>query len=513
MSRAQEFRQWLHDYSVSISWSLVLALLIVKALLTYTNFQAVVASSEQMQAQYDRLLLTQKLLAALDDAETGQRGYILTMEQAFLAPFLQAQARLNGILAEFREKSVGHPESLFAADQLDRLIALKMKDLKEELEIRRWRGFEAARHRITQGMGKKYMDDIRALIQQREERQLAVLSQLRDRVNDNRFRALAMLIAGSVLIIAMAIAAFALVRRQLKFRATMEGQLRLANNELEHRVAQRTEALLTTNEQLQQEVEERKRLQSEATQFAEALQRSNRELEMFASVASHDLQEPLRKIQAFSDRLTTRYREQLDDNGKEYLTRIQDSSGRMRQLIEDLLAYSRVSTKGRPFTPVNLNTIVKEVAGLIEVRLHETSAQLTAGDLPTIEADEFQMRQLFQNLIGNSLKFIRNDVNPVLTLSYIPLEWQGEPGCQITLTDNGIGFEQQYADRIFQLFQRLHGRSEYEGTGMGLAICRKIVERHQGKLEAFGEPGVGARFVIHLPLRQTTSESQDATSQ
>jgi signal transduction histidine kinase len=227
----------------------------------------------------------------------------------------------------------------------------------------------------------------------------------------------------------------------------------------------------------------------------EALRQSNKELEQFAYIASHDLQEPLRKVQAFSDRLASKYAHQLDDDGKLYISRMQDASNRMRTLIQDLLSYSRIRSKGQEFVSVDLNEIVRGVISDLEVRLEQTEGRVKVGELPTVLADPLQMRQVFQNLIGNALKFKKSGVPPVVQVA----AKLGKNGHTIVVQDNGIGFEQQYAERVFEIFQRLHGRSEYEGTGMGLAIVKKILERHVGSIRAESEKGKGTRFILTLP--------------
>jgi PAS domain S-box-containing protein len=233
------------------------------------------------------------------------------------------------------------------------------------------------------------------------------------------------------------------------------------------------------------------------------LERSNRELEKFAYVASHDLQEPLRKIQSFGDRLRVRYREAVAGQGAEYVDRMLASAGRMRRLIDDLLTFSRVTTQARPFEPLDLNATLADVAEDLADRVEQTGATLDVGPLPQLEADPSQIRQLFQNLLGNALKFHRLGVPPVIRVRAEPVPGEsGEDGAyRLTVTDNGIGFDEKYLDRIFQVFQRLHGRDEYEGTGVGLAICQKIVERHGGTITATSRPGGGATFVVTLPAR------------
>jgi PAS domain S-box-containing protein len=244
-----------------------------------------------------------------------------------------------------------------------------------------------------------------------------------------------------------------------------------------------------------------------------ALMRSNEDLEKFAYIASHDLQEPLRKIQAFGSRLTTRFRAGLADQGKEYIDRMLDSAGRMRRLIEDLLAFSRVNTKGAPFAPTDLNRLVREVLDDLEDQLDRTGGEVRADELPTVVGDASQLRQVFQNLIGNALKFARPGTPPVVRVTAVPFDQlPADPpagrGWRLTVSDNGIGFDPQYADRIFELFQRLHGRGEYEGTGLGLAIVRKIVLRHGATIAAHSRPDEGAEFVIDWPLPDPSPDLQ-----
>jgi PAS domain S-box-containing protein len=244
----------------------------------------------------------------------------------------------------------------------------------------------------------------------------------------------------------------------------------------------------------------RKRAEEELRAFTVKLQQSNRELEDFAYVASHDLQEPLRKIQAFGDRLKARYAEALTGEGVDYLNRMQSAAGRMQSLINDLLVFSRITTKAQPFAPVDVGAIAREVVHDLEVRIHQSGGEVIIGELPALDADAVQMRQLLQNLVGNGLKFHKPDVPPRVEVSGNAANGH----VQIVVTDNGIGFDEKYADRIFTMFERLHGRGAYEGTGIGLAICRKIAQRHGGDIRAYSSPGEGARFVVTLPVRQSS---------
>lgn len=230
---------------------------------------------------------------------------------------------------------------------------------------------------------------------------------------------------------------------------------------------------------------------------AKELGRSNAELQQFAFVASHDLQEPLRKIQAFSDLLRSRCGESLNGQGLDYLDRVQNAAGRMQRLINDLLSLSRAGTRTLNVVMVDLNAIVHGVLSDLEIRIQQKGALVTCGPLPTVQADPIQIMQLMQNLVANALKFHAPGEVPRVEIEGNVLDGDQY---QITVTDHGIGFDEKYTDRIFQVFQRLHGRMEYEGTGIGLSVCRRIVERHGGTITARSAPGQGAKFIVQLPL-------------
>jgi len=253
---------------------------------------------------------------------------------------------------------------------------------------------------------------------------------------------------------------------------------------------------------------ERQQSRDNLATYATNLEKSNTELQQFAYAASHDLQEPLRKIQTFGSRITDRYSDQLDERGKEYLARMQNAAQRMQVLIQDLLLLSRVTTQAQPLESTNLNDVIAGVLSDLEVQIEKANATITIQPLPTITADTTQMRQLFQNVISNGIKFAREGVDVQIEISGKINTLKPKAEVEICISDNGIGFEQQYAERIFSVFQRLHGRGEYEGTGVGLALCRKIVERHNGNIIAKGQLGVGAQFIITLPLDIST-EKQD----
>jgi PAS domain S-box-containing protein len=278
------------------------------------------------------------------------------------------------------------------------------------------------------------------------------------------------------------------------------------------------------------DITERKRTEEALAQRTVELTRSNAELEQFAFVASHDLQEPLRKIQAFGDRLKVKCDVASLGEGREYLERMQNAAARMRRLIDDLLTFSRVISRTEPFAPVDLNKVTREVLSDLEVRIEKSGATVHVSELPTIEADPLHMRQLLQNLIGNALKFHEPSAKPVVNITgrivtgganatetavlrMRAMRDKTANGrfCELTVQDNGIGFEEKYLDRIFAVFQRLHGKQEYEGTGIGLAVCRRIVDRHGGSITARSKPGEGATFVVMLPVEHQHPHKEQTT--
>ena len=261
------------------------------------------------------------------------------------------------------------------------------------------------------------------------------------------------------------------------------------------------------------DITEQKRAEAQLKALTADLMQSNRELQDFASVASHDLQEPLRKIQTFADDLAENEMSGLNDESRDTLKRIQNAAGRMQRLINDLLSLSRITMRAQPFVRVDLNDIARDVLSDLEVRINETGGRVDISEIPTIDAEPLQMRQLFQNLIGNALKFNSPGRAPIVRVhgeliggeerpAGSSSEAQAQQLCQITFEDNGIGFDEKYVDRIFAMFQRLHGRNEYEGTGMGLAICRRIAEHHGGSITARSAPGRGSTFIVTIPTRR-----------
>ena len=283
---------------------------------------------------------------------------------------------------------------------------------------------------------------------------------------------------------------------------SMAQQLQESFEIREQRIEERTALLTQTNQQLVTEVANRQRVEEKLRQSLKALQRSNRELENFAYIVSHDLQEPLRKMKSFAQLLAREFQDEWTEKEKaqRYLDYIIDAAERQRNLIKALLNYSRLGRNDSPKVSIDLNSVVEKVLEDLSLTIAETGATVTVSDLPTVGASATQMAQLFLNLICNGIKF-RGEAPPQIQIAaqLQPEEWL------ISVQDNGIGIKPQYAERIFQIFQRLHSRSEYSGTGIGLAICRKIVEDHGGRIWVVSEPGQGSTFYFTLPLSDRPS--------
>jgi two-component system, LuxR family, sensor kinase FixL len=288
--------------------------------------------------------------------------------------------------------------------------------------------------------------------------------------------------------------------RDITERKKAEEDLQRAKNELEGRVEERTAQLMASNVRLE---------------------RSNRDLEEFLFVASNDLQEPLRKIQILNDRIKASYCGPLDEKGRNHFEKMLKEAKRMQDSLQALLSYSRIATKAGPFIMIDLNRAIRDAIRDLEVFVEITHARIEIGDLPAIEADPVQIHRLFQNLVDNSLKF-RGVESPVIRIHSQTIRESSEEQdtgshfeklCRIIIEDNGIGFDEKYLERIFMPFKRLHARSSpYEGTGMGLTICRKIAEVHGGTITAGSTPGKGATFIVILPKRQPGKKYTEAES-
>ncbi|MDO6434640.1 response regulator [Flavitalea sp. BT771] len=284
-----------------------------------------------------------------------------------------------------------------------------------------------------------------------------------------------------------------------------------------HRLLAQEQKLVAINKSLELEIHERKvseekviELNRELLENIARLETANKDLDLFAFMASHDLQAPLRKIRMFSDRLLSDHRQNMNKDGQMYLSRIQEVSKRMQDLINDILRFSKISGEKESFQEVDLNEVVKEVISEMDGPIREKKAEIILDPLPVLPVNAVLMVPLFSNLINNSLKYSKKQELPKIHIRHeVMSSGAKDPDpryCRILIEDNGIGFDQKYAEQIFDMFRRLHPSAEYEGTGIGLALCKKIVEKHKGFISARGKPGEGAVFIVSLPLNTVKRE-------
>jgi len=284
-----------------------------------------------------------------------------------------------------------------------------------------------------------------------------------------------------------------------------------------HQLLLQEEKLKSINKNLENEIKERKNSEEKIIELnrqllnnIESLETANKELDRFAFMASHDMQEPLRKIRTFTDLLSIKHREQIDNDGMAKIKIIQKAAERMQELIKDILTFSKVSNENEPFVKTDLNILVQEVVEELDAQLQSKDAQINIGPLPDIYANPVLIKSLFLNLVGNAVKYSKTTVPPVIEVycDDVPADQQVLPGKEknkyyrIFVKDNGIGFDQKYAEQIFDMFKRLHVNTEYEGTGIGLALCKQIMENHNGYIRAVSAVNEGATFIISLPIKQ-----------
>lgn len=476
------------------AFCLALALVIANAIVSYQSTRTLIENNDSVLHTQSVLVELNAAISTMKDAETGQRGYLLTKDERFLEPYKDAAGKIAENIKRLKDLTKDNPVQQKRASEFEQKAAAKFETLQKGIELSRTEEIGAVQESGMLDRGRIEMDALRQTVGEMEDEENRLLKiRMQDAKISGRNTILTFLVA-NLLILALFIVVYYFIARYVNERKHSEESLRVANEQLETRVEERT---------------------IELNQLNTELERSNRELQDFAFVASHDLQEPLRKIQTFGDRLRIKQGAQLGEEGLDYLKRMQNAAGRMQTLINDLLTFSRVTTKAQPFAEVDLEQTAREVLEDLETRIQQTGGRVEIASLPTIESDPLQMRQLLQNLIGNALKFHRPDAPPVVKVSSdISGSGTGEENfsandfCRISIQDNGIGFDVKYLDRIFTPFQRLHARHEYEGTGMGLAVCRKIAERHGGSITAESVPGKGTTFVVTLPVKQENKGEQ-----
>ena len=470
-----EPRKWSVEQKTRVMLGVASVILVGLNALFYWSFFKQKETSDRVNQSRKVLQKLEGVLSSLKDAETGQRGYLLTGRESYLEPYNLARKAIAQQIEELKTLSVADPNQQQQIKILEPVVGKKLAELKETIDLKKNKASEAALKVVLTNQGQNLMDQIRTTIQQMEAEQNEQLQNWLMAKDEQALAGQWIFLSGMVLNLFGFYLVYCAIRQETSERRQAEASFKQLNLELEARVQERTGELEEANAKLLS---------------------SNRELEQFAYVASHDLQEPLRAVNSYAQLLTRKYQGNLDTKADKYLGYIMEGATRMQQLINDLLEFSRVGTRAKALQPIDCETLLSKVLDNLKIAIAESRTRVTHDPLPTVMGDEIQLIQLLQNLIGNAIKF-RGEESPQVHISteQTQNEWV------FAIRDNGIGMEAEYLDRIFTIFQRLHSKSEYPGTGIGLAVCKKIVERHGGRIWVESTPGVGSAFYFTIPAR------------
>ena len=460
------------------------------------------------------------LQAALRDQETAVRGYAIAADQQFLQPYYTGQQAEKQAAENIRERVGEHPDLMSDLDAVEQAAQRWRTSYAEPVIAGVGRGASVAEDRALTARGKVEFDSLRALFEkQNEDLRLARTAGIQQLDRMRQWRdglAIAMVVAFIALAGALAVLVRNAVTRPLnKLAAACR---RITQGNFGERIVPSGPRDLRSiavdvedmRQRIVEELEASKSAQAALDDQAEELRRSNAELEQFAYVASHDLQEPLRKVASFCQLLEKRYGDQLDERGAEYIGFAVDGAKRMQRLISDLLTFSRVGRLGATHTEVALDDALQTALGNLSAAIEEADAEIVrpAEPLPAIDGDPTLLAMLWQNLIGNAVKFRREGTTPRIVIECGPGSGGDDAEWLFSVTDNGIGIGADFADKVFVIFQRLHGRDEYSGTGIGLALCKKIVEHHGGTIRVDTSFVDGTRFLFTLPATPTTEPNE-----
>ncbi len=454
------------------------------------------------------LLAAQQLDAATVDQETGVRGYALLPRADLLVPYQRGRADEARLVGELRTLLAGRPDALAELDAVEDAVDA-------------WRATyaEPTLAAATQGapgppleVGKAGFDRVRDAVEAQRGRLLVLRDDARDAL-EGAADTLYVVGAATLVLLALGVAALLAWLRRVVVVPThrLADEVRhVVDGDLEHRLGTSGPKEIT---ELAEDVEAMRvlivRELADSERSRRELARSNSDLEQFAYVASHDLQEPLRKVASFCQLLQRRYAGQLDERADQYIEFATDGAKRMQVLINDLLAFSRVGRQGDAMEPVDLDTLVDRAVQNVAGALEESGGTVARGELPTVLGAPALLTTVFQNLLGNSLKF-RGAEPPRVRVDAERVTGPKSDRWLLRFSDNGIGIDAEYAERIFVIFQRLHAKSDYPGTGIGLAMCRKIIERHEGEMWLEPRPGPGTTFIVALPVMPDTDTDTPA---
>ncbi|HLP51662.1 MAG TPA: ATP-binding protein [Chitinophagales bacterium] len=443
------------------------AMLLLVSYLSYERINGLIVSSELVGRSNTVKLKLEQAISYMKDAETGQRGFLLTQDSSYLQPFYGAIANTNLLLREIDSLCYDDTLQRRNVKELQALIAVRYDFLTVV--------FQQGDNPQRPGSLNAYLELGRNTMNQVRER-IDAMIRLEDHNLKGRISERDKFARFSPLFLLM-LSFFTLIAGILAF-------LKIKND----------------RQQQEQLVSDLTRRERQITAKNIELENTNAELASFSYIASHDLKEPLRKIQLFSNRILEKEMQILSTSGKEDFMRVLSGVERMQNLLDALLEFSRTNSSEIVFVPTDLNEVLEEATSDLKDLIEEKQAIIQSEVLPVVQAVPVQLRQLFLNLISNAIKYSKPDTIPVIKITAERMSGAGNnQGWHFSFADNGIGFDQQYEGKIFQIFQRLHGRSEYSGTGIGLAICKKIVTNHNGTISATGNPNVGATFHIFLP--------------
>ncbi len=467
--------KWSVEQKTRVMLGVASVILVGLNALFYWSFVKQKETSDQVTQSRKVLLKIEGVLSSIKDAETGQRGYLLTGQESYLEPYDLAIKTIAQQIIELKASPITAPDQQQQIKILEPLVRQKLAELQETVNLKKNQASEAALQVVLTNEGKEIMDQIRTVIQQMKVKQNEELQNWLKARDEQALAGQWIFLFGMVLNLFGFYLVYRTIEQETNERRQAEASFKQLNVELEARVQERTGELEEANAKLSY---------------------SNRELEQFAYVASHDLQEPLRAVNSYAQLLSRKYQGNLDAKADKYLGYITEGATRMQQLINDLLEFSRVGTRVKALQPIDCETLLSKVLDNLKIAIAESRTRVTHAPLPTVMGDEIQLIQLLQNLIGNAIKF-RCEESPQVHISteQTQNEWV------FAIRDNGIGMEAEYLDRIFTIFQRLHSKSEYPGTGIGLAVCKKIVECHGGRIWVESTPGVGSAFYFTIPAR------------
>lgn len=475
---------------VAGGFGLAVLLLASVGTLSYLNTQRLVSNKQWVAHTHEVLDTLDQVEDGIRIAESGRRGYIFSQEATHLDTYSTGVQMAHRGLGKLRQLTQDNRDQQLRIDQLEPLLNQRISSLQQSIDL--------LQTKQSQPTIQIQMTNQGAIAQQIVQKKLAEIEQAERLLLEQRSQAsdasvqatLIMTNIGYLLSFGLLLTIYLLLRQEMQERQAAETALRKTNEQLETRVKESIEANLA----LQKEIADRIEAEEQVAQLAMTLSRSNQELEQFAYIASHDLQEPLRAVTSYTQMLSRRYQSHLDERADKYIHYIVDGAARMQQLINDLLTYSRVGRQQLDLNPTDCNSVLEQVVKNLKIAIAESNATVTQDPLPIVMADAAKLIQLLQNLISNALKY-HSEAPPKIHISVV----QREKDWCFSVKDNGIGIDPQYAERIFILFQRLHTRREYPGTGIGLAICKKIADLHQGEIWVESQPDQGSAFYFTLP--------------